>query len=107
MLASYIPYAFSIGRLHHGRQNLQAMEKIEAKYLQDLIDRSPIPFMKLRELINSIQAVKNEARECYICWSNCLHPHLNLQNFWELLMATIFFSCSIGLLTAILKTDIK
>jgi hypothetical protein len=41
------------------------MEKIKAKYLQDLIDRSPIPSMKLRELINSIQAVENEACECY------------------------------------------
>jgi hypothetical protein len=62
---AYTPDAFSIGPLHHGRQNLKAMEKIKAKYLQDLIDRSPIPSMKLRELINSIQAVENEARECY------------------------------------------
>ncbi|XP_062151802.1 UPF0481 protein At3g47200-like [Alnus glutinosa] len=62
---AYIPDAFSIGPLHHGGQNLKAMEKIKAKYLQDLIDRSPIPSMKLRELINSIQAVENEARECY------------------------------------------
>jgi hypothetical protein len=33
--------------------------------LQDLIDRSPIPSMKLRELIISIQAMEKEARQCY------------------------------------------
>ena len=66
---TYIPDAFSIGPLHHDSQNLKAMDKTKTKYLQDLIDRSPIPSMKLRELIISIQAVEKEARQCY-----CLYP---------------------------------
>jgi hypothetical protein len=62
---AYIPDAFSIGPLHNGSQNLKAMDKTKIKYLQDLIDRSPIPSMKLRELIISIQAMEKEARQCY------------------------------------------
>lgn len=62
---AYIPDAFSIGPIHHDCQNLKTMEETKTKYLEDLIGRSPIPSMMLRDLINSIQAVEKEAREYY------------------------------------------
>ncbi|XP_059451415.1 UPF0481 protein At3g47200-like [Corylus avellana] len=61
---AYIPDAFSIGPLHHGSPNLEAIEKIKAKYLQGLISRLNSPEL-LRTLIKSIMEVEKDARECY------------------------------------------
>ncbi|GMY13125.1 UPF0481 protein At3g47200-like [Fagus crenata] len=60
---AYVPVAFSIGPFYHGRRNLADTEKIKKKYLDDLISRSPKT--KLRDLINSVNEVETEARECY------------------------------------------
>ncbi|XP_062152643.1 UPF0481 protein At3g47200-like [Alnus glutinosa] len=62
---AFIPDAFSIGPLHHGRPNLKATENIKAKYLQGLISRSYSPHTILRTLIISITEVEKDARECY------------------------------------------
>ena len=64
---AYIPYAFSIGPLHHGRPNLKIAEAIKAKYLHDFIARSRSSNRNamLKDLINSINALEREARECY------------------------------------------
>jgi hypothetical protein len=62
---AFIPDAFSIGPLHHGRENLEATEKIKTKYLQGLISRSYSPHTILRTLISSIMEVEKDARECY------------------------------------------
>jgi hypothetical protein len=59
---AYIPDAFSIGPFHHGCPNLKATETIKAKYLQGLISRSGV---LLKDIINSINALEREARECY------------------------------------------
>ncbi|XP_059446495.1 UPF0481 protein At3g47200-like [Corylus avellana] len=62
---AYIPNAFSIGPLHHGRPKLKTAETIKAKYLQGLISRSPDPNAMLKDLINSVNALEREAREYY------------------------------------------
>jgi hypothetical protein len=62
---AFIPDGFSIGPLHHGRENLKVTEKIKAKYLQRLISRSGSPDTILRTLISSIMEVEKAARECY------------------------------------------
>jgi len=63
---AYIPDAFSIGPLHHGRPNcpnFEATETIKAKYLQGFISRFQNPILK--DLINSVSALEREAREYY------------------------------------------
>ena len=62
---AYVPDAFSIGPFHHSHPNLADTEKIKKKYLHGLISRSPSPETKLRDLINSVNEVQTEARECY------------------------------------------
>ncbi|OMP05574.1 hypothetical protein COLO4_08739 [Corchorus olitorius] len=62
---AYIPNAFSIGPFHHGKPSLTDTEKIKSKYLQGLICRSHSPEARLRQCIDVIIEVENEARECY------------------------------------------
>jgi hypothetical protein len=68
---AFIPNAFSIGPLHHGKRNLKATEKIKVRYLQDLISRSPSPEAMLSSMVSSIMEVEKEARECYAAPIQC------------------------------------
>jgi hypothetical protein len=68
---AYIPNAFSIGPLHHGHPNLQATEIIKVRYLNGFMERLHVsnPLLKdvitLKDVINSIDALEREARDCY------------------------------------------
>ena len=59
---AYVPDAFSIGPLYHGKENLKATEIIKVKYFERLISRSD---KMLSTIINSVAKVEKEARECY------------------------------------------
>ncbi|KAG4151638.1 hypothetical protein ERO13_D04G078300v2 [Gossypium hirsutum] len=62
---AYIPNAFSFGPFHHGKPNLTETEKIKSKYLQCLIARSHSPEARLKQCIDVIKEVEEEARACY------------------------------------------
>ncbi|XWS30481.1 hypothetical protein CRYUN_Cryun24cG0121200 [Craigia yunnanensis] len=62
---AYIPNAFSFGPFHHGKPNLTVTEKIKSKYLLGLISRSHSPEARLRQCIDVIMEIEEEARECY------------------------------------------
>ncbi|XP_018822068.2 UPF0481 protein At3g47200-like isoform X2 [Juglans regia] len=65
---AYIPGAFSFGPLHHNNPHIPYLErtkKIKARYLKNLISRSPSPETMPRELARSIKSVEREARKCY------------------------------------------
>ena len=68
---AFIPNAFSIGHLYHGKRNLKVTEKIKVRYLQDLISRSPSPEAMLSSMVNSITEVEKEAREYYAAPIQC------------------------------------
>ncbi|KAE8055138.1 hypothetical protein FH972_011999 [Carpinus fangiana] len=59
---AFIPNAFSIGPLHHGKRNLKATEKIKARYLQELISRSHSPETILSSMVSSIMEVEKKAQ---------------------------------------------
>lgn len=62
---AYVPDAFSIGPFHHGHTKFEETEKIKITYLKGLISRSSSPEAMLKGLINSVERVEREARECY------------------------------------------
>jgi hypothetical protein len=71
---AFIPDAFSIGPLHHGKPNFEATEKIKFKYLQDLISGSPSPETMLSKMVSSIMEVEKEASEYY---ADAIHYNRN------------------------------
>ncbi|KAL5721378.1 hypothetical protein ACHQM5_005030 [Ranunculus cassubicifolius] len=62
---AYTPQLVSIGPLHHGKQNLQAMERQKWQYMRDFICRTPSPEMALEECGKSILGLKQKAIDCY------------------------------------------
>ncbi|KAF4397452.1 hypothetical protein G4B88_027192 [Cannabis sativa] len=68
---AYTPNAFSIGPFHYHKQHLKATEKIKLQYLKSLIDRlynstnSNSKAKVVRDLIESVRNVGQEAREFY------------------------------------------
>ncbi|KAK5845093.1 hypothetical protein PVK06_001246 [Gossypium arboreum] len=77
---SFLPNCFSIGPMHHGKQNLLATEKIKVKYLKALLVRvigSRYETMSeqskeieeqnvLSDWIDSVEMIKEEASSCYV-----------------------------------------
>ncbi|TYJ17259.1 hypothetical protein E1A91_A09G040200v1 [Gossypium mustelinum] len=76
---SFLPNCFSIGPMHHGKQNLLATEKIKVKYLKALLVRvigSRYETMSeqskeneeqnvLSDWIDSVEMIKEKASSCY------------------------------------------
>ncbi|KAM7267184.1 hypothetical protein ACFE04_009350 [Oxalis oulophora] len=62
---SYNPNAFSIGPFHHGKAQFQATDKIKLKYLRNLLGRSTFPNEQLRKIVQSINEIEPELRNCY------------------------------------------
>ncbi|XP_062029916.1 UPF0481 protein At3g47200-like [Rosa rugosa] len=63
---TYVPTAFSIGPLHHGKPGLTATEQIKLKYTQDLISRvSQTKGTVLKDMVKWIACIEEEARQCY------------------------------------------
>ena len=63
---SFLPHAFSIGPLHHGKPELVEMEKIKLKYTQDLISRvSQWNDTILEGMVEEITSIEEKARQCY------------------------------------------
>uniref|UniRef100_A0A6N2KFP0 Uncharacterized protein n=1 Tax=Salix viminalis TaxID=40686 RepID=A0A6N2KFP0_SALVM len=59
---AYTPRVVSIGPLHHGKQNLQAMEDHKIMYLQQFLDQSKV---SVEDLINIFKGYETELRDCY------------------------------------------
>ncbi|KAK9928028.1 hypothetical protein M0R45_025185 [Rubus argutus] len=63
---SFLPIAFSIGPLHHGKPDLAETEQIKLKYTQDLITRvSEWNDTILKDLVEEITSLEEKARQCY------------------------------------------
>ncbi|KAK9928038.1 hypothetical protein M0R45_025195 [Rubus argutus] len=63
---TYVPHAFSIGPLHHGRPDMIYTEKIKLQYSRDLIKRvSKWNDTILKDLVEEIASIEEEARQCY------------------------------------------
>ncbi|KAL5721409.1 hypothetical protein ACHQM5_005061 [Ranunculus cassubicifolius] len=62
---AYTPQLVSIGPFHHGKENLQAMEKHKLQYMRDFICRTPNPEISLEECGKAIVGLKQKAIDCY------------------------------------------
>lgn len=67
---AYVPIAFSIGPLHHGKPHLTGTEKIKLKYMQDLLNQlnwsDPNQSTTiLKTLVEDIATLEDVARQCY------------------------------------------
>ncbi|XP_044463296.1 UPF0481 protein At3g47200-like [Mangifera indica] len=59
---AYTPYAVSIGPLHHGRKELEPMEKVKLRYLQEFINHT---HSILHDLVCFIKNMEDRIRNCY------------------------------------------
>ncbi|XP_059641963.1 UPF0481 protein At3g47200-like [Cornus florida] len=59
---AYTPQIVSIGPLHHGKENLQAMEEHKLRYLQVFLNRTR---MGMKGCIRVIREWEERARKCY------------------------------------------
>uniref|UniRef100_A0A6N2LN07 Uncharacterized protein n=1 Tax=Salix viminalis TaxID=40686 RepID=A0A6N2LN07_SALVM len=59
---AYTPRVVSIGPLHHGKENLKAMEDHKIMYLQEFLERSKV---SVEDLINIVRDSETELRDCY------------------------------------------
>ncbi|KAG5250006.1 UPF0481 protein [Salix suchowensis] len=59
---AYTPRVVSIGPLHHGKENLKAMEDHKIMYLQQFLERSKV---SVEDLINVVRDNETELRDCY------------------------------------------
>ncbi|XP_062009685.1 UPF0481 protein At3g47200-like [Rosa rugosa] len=60
-----LPKLVSIGPYHHGKRNLQAMERIKLCYLHCLLNRTPTPDTTLKHLVKRVRAIEQACRDCY------------------------------------------
>ncbi|XP_057959990.1 UPF0481 protein At3g47200-like [Malania oleifera] len=75
---AYVPNAFSIGPLHHGKKHLKATEKIKLNYLHGLISREQI---LLNDLVEVVLGFEVEARSRYAVPIN-----MSIEKFVEILV---------------------
>jgi hypothetical protein len=64
-IESVEPLLVSIGPFHHGKKNLQEMEKIKLWYLHCLLNRAPTRETTLECFIEAIKSIEQECRACY------------------------------------------
>ncbi|XP_062175663.1 UPF0481 protein At3g47200-like [Alnus glutinosa] len=62
---AFEPELVSIGPFHHGKEKLQAMEKIKLWYLHCLLDRAPTTRTTLKCFVEAIGRIEQECRACY------------------------------------------
>jgi hypothetical protein len=62
---AFEPELVSIGPFHHGKEKLQAMEKIKLWYLHCLLDRAPTTRTTLKCFVEAIGIIEKECRACY------------------------------------------
>ena len=62
---AFEPEIVSIGPFHHGKEKLQAMEKIKLWYLHCLLNRAPTGETVLECFIEAVGSVVQECRACY------------------------------------------
>jgi hypothetical protein len=62
---AFEPELISIGPFHHGKEKLQAMEKIKLWYLHCLLDRAPTTRTTLKCFVEAIGRIEQECRACY------------------------------------------
>jgi hypothetical protein len=62
---AFEPELVSIGLFHHGKEKLQAMEKIKLWYLHCLLDRAPTTRTTLKCFVEAIGRIEQECRACY------------------------------------------
>jgi hypothetical protein len=62
---AFEPVLVSIGPFHHGKEKLQAMEKIKLWYLNCLLDRAPTMRTTLKCFVEAIGRIEQECRACY------------------------------------------
>ncbi|XVE67719.1 hypothetical protein DITRI_Ditri09bG0011000 [Diplodiscus trichospermus] len=65
---SFLPNCFSIGPMHHGKENLVAAEKIKTKYLKGLLWR----IITNREQTFSEEAIEIEEQKLFTDWVNAV-----------------------------------
>jgi hypothetical protein len=63
---AFEPEVVSIGPFHHGKEKLQAMEKIKLWYLHCLLDRAPTAKTTLKCFVKAIGRIEQECRACYV-----------------------------------------
>uniref|UniRef100_A0A6N2LQB9 Uncharacterized protein n=1 Tax=Salix viminalis TaxID=40686 RepID=A0A6N2LQB9_SALVM len=59
---AYTPRVVSIGPLHHGKENLKAMDDHKIMYMQQFLERSEV---SVEDLINVVKVKETELRICY------------------------------------------
>ena len=59
---AYTPQVVSIGPLHHGREELKAMEEYKRRYLKDFLAWSEL---SLEDLIGVTEMEETRPRNCY------------------------------------------
>jgi hypothetical protein len=62
---AFEPELISIGPFHHGKEKLQAMEKIKLWYLHCLLDRARTTRTTLKCFVEAIGRIEQECRACY------------------------------------------
>jgi len=62
---AFEPELVSIGPFHHGKEKLQAMEKLKLWYLHCLLDRAPTMRTTLKCFVEAIGRIEQECRACY------------------------------------------
>ncbi|KAF9678662.1 hypothetical protein SADUNF_Sadunf07G0058200 [Salix dunnii] len=59
---AYAPRIVSIGPIHHGKENLKAMEDHKITYLRQFLEQSELPFFILEELLKRYSAADANPR---------------------------------------------
>uniref|UniRef100_A0A6N2MD34 Uncharacterized protein n=1 Tax=Salix viminalis TaxID=40686 RepID=A0A6N2MD34_SALVM len=59
---AYTPSVVSIGPIHHGKENLKAMEDHKIMYLQQFLEQSKV---SVEDLITIVRENETELRDCY------------------------------------------
>ena len=59
---AYTPRVVSVGPIHHGKENLKAMEDHKIMYLQQFLEQNKV---SVEDLINIIKENETKLRDCY------------------------------------------